>query len=306
MPCYRPLKGYRSRSVNPTGKRSIVFTISEGYADLPVEVPCGQCIGCRLERSRQWAIRCVHECSLHEQNCFITLTYDNAHVPPSGSLNVKHYQDFMKRLRYEYKSKTIRFFHCGEYGEKKGRPHYHAILFGHDFEDKELHSRNYQGDPVYTSEALTRLWGKGHCLVGAANFETAAYVARYITKKVTGHLAEEHYERVDEAGEVHTLKPEYTTMSRRPGIAADWIKVYDKDTYKDDFIVLRGIKMHPPKAYDKYIEKVERGLHRQSKSRRRVSTKERKNKGLDERLEVRERIQTRRAQQLKRSYESDY
>ena len=100
MACYYPLKGYRARAVNPkTGKRSIVFDSSLGFMDMPVEFACGQCIGCRIERSRQWAIRCVHEAQLYEANCFITLTYAPEHLPKNGSLVLEHFQKFMKRLR---------------------------------------------------------------------------------------------------------------------------------------------------------------------------------------------------------------
>ena len=136
MPCYRPIKGYRSRRLNAeTGKRPVVFNPRDGFYDQPVDLPCGQCIGCRLERSRQWAIRCVHEASLHERNCFITLTYRDECLPTNGSLDLDAFQKFMKRLRRRF-GEGVRFFHCGEYGENFGRPHYHAILFNLDFSDK--------------------------------------------------------------------------------------------------------------------------------------------------------------------------
>ena len=122
MTCYHPLQAYRSSEGrnSETGKWPIVFSVTAGYADLPVTIPCGQCIGCRLERSRQWAMRCVHEASLHEQNSFITLTYDNDHLPVGGSLNVEDMQKFWKRLRDHlfqrgYSGK-LRYFQCGEYG----------------------------------------------------------------------------------------------------------------------------------------------------------------------------------------------
>ena len=155
MPCYFPLNGWKSRERNPeTGKRKVVFKFREGLQDLPVKVACGQCIGCRLDRSRQWAIRCVHEASLYKHNCFITLTYDEDKVPQDFSLDVTHFQKFMKRLRIRYKHE-IRFFHCGEYGSLHGRPHYHAILFNHDFLDKEYFSiRN--GSTLYTSPILSK------------------------------------------------------------------------------------------------------------------------------------------------------
>ena len=138
MPCYNPLKGYRSRTLNASGKRSIVFNLREGYVDQPIEVPCGQCIGCRLERSRQWAVRCVHEASLYKNNCFVTLTYSDDKLPSDGSLHFDHFQKFMKRLRRFYDDSRIRFFHCGEYGEQYSRPHYHCCLFNFDFVDKKF------------------------------------------------------------------------------------------------------------------------------------------------------------------------
>ena len=121
MACYTPLKGYRSTELTKNGKRKIVFNRNHGFADLPVTVPCGQCIGCRLERSRQWAIRCTHEASLWEKNCFITLTYNDENLPKDGSLDVTHFQKFMKRLRKKHGA-GIRFYHCGEYGDKFGFP----------------------------------------------------------------------------------------------------------------------------------------------------------------------------------------
>jgi hypothetical protein len=135
--CYKPLLGYRAAERNEQGKRPLVFNPSQGLVDMPIKVACGQCIGCRLERSRQWAIRCVHEASLHEHNSFITLTYNDENLPADGSLDVRHWQLFMKRLRKRHGS-GIRYFHCGEYGSKHRRPHYHACLFGLDFPDKKL------------------------------------------------------------------------------------------------------------------------------------------------------------------------
>lgn len=293
MPCYRPLKGYRGREVNPaTGKRSIVFRMRDGYYDMPVTLPCGQCIGCRLERSRQWAIRCTHEASLHERNCFITLTYDDAHLPPDHSLNVKHYQDFMKRLRFRF-GEGIRFFHCGEYGEQFGRPHYHACLFNFDFEDKKLW-KEVRGNKLYTSEALQELWPQGFSTIGDVTFESAAYVARYITKKITGEKAEAHY---------NGRKPEYTTMSRRPGIAKGWFDKYTSDVYPSDFVVLRGKKMRPPKFYDRQFEIAFPSDFAKLKRRRISSAK--KLELVDQRLAVREEVQMLRFKLLKRGFENE-
>lgn len=231
------------------GKREIVFNPSYGFPDLPVTVPCGQCLGCRLERSRQWSVRLMHENQMHELSTFVTLTYDDENLPESGSLIKSHFQSFMKRLR-KFHGSQIRFFHCGEYGETTRRPHYHAILFGIDFADKKPHSKNAQGDQIYTSETLAKIWGKGHCLIGAVTHKSAAYVARYIMKKVTGEKADEHYQSLNlVTGEIHSLTPEYVTMSTRPGIGYSWFKQYAQDVFPSDTVIVRGKESLPPKYY---------------------------------------------------------
>jgi len=306
VPCFRPLKGYRSRHVNPdTGKRSIVFTKSEGYYDQPVDLACGQCIGCRLERSRQWAIRCVHEASLHEDNCFITLTYNDENLPTDRSLNVKHYQDFMKRLRFRFGS-GIRFFHCGEYGERFSRPHYHACLFNFDFADKVKYKKTHSGDQLYTSQALNDLWPFGFSTVGSVSFESAAYVARYITKKVTGAGAGAHYEVLDSrTGELTQRKPEYTTMSRRPGIAKGWFEKFSSDVYPSDFVVIRERIMKPPKYYDRQFELAypsDFDILKRVRKKRSLALAE---KQPESRLAVREQVQNLKFKLLKRGYENE-
>ena len=159
-------------------------------------VACGQCMGCRTDRSKEWAARIVHESQMHPENSFVTLTYDAENVPMDGSLNKQHFQKFMKRLRKHFSDKKIRYFHCGEYGEKLERPHYHACLFGIDFDDRVEHGA-INSVVHYKSDTLEQLWGKGFCTVGELNYQTAAYTARYILKKMTGKQAEEHYMRVN-------------------------------------------------------------------------------------------------------------
>lgn len=164
MMCYKPIDGWYSREVNPSGKRSIVFDRNQAYdTGHQLQVPCGKCIGCRLERSRQWAIRCMHEASLYEDNCFITLTYNDDHLPSNGSLDKTHFQKFLKRLRKSIYPQKLRYYHCGEYGDEGGRPHYHAIIFGWSPSDKVLIStEDKQGITChrYLSESLTQIWGK--------------------------------------------------------------------------------------------------------------------------------------------------
>lgn len=294
MPCFRPLKGYRARAVHPVTKRcGITFNARDGYIDQPVDIACGQCIGCRLERSRQWAIRCTHEASLYERNCFITLTFRDECLPVNGSLDVKLFQDFMKRLRFRF-GNGIRFFHCGEYGEKFGRPHYHACLFNFDFSDKYPWRKTDAGSQVYRSESLEELWPFGACEIGEVTFESAAYVARYITKKVTGDRAEDHY---------GGRKPEYTTMSRRPGIGKAWFDLFQKDVFPFDEVVVRGMEMKPPKYYDRLFEIDNPDDFDKVKRKRTILGKELSGKEPETRLSVREEVQLARTKQLKRGME---
>ena len=180
MTCFHPIQAYKSTELTKKGKRKIVFKKAEGVPFLELTLPCGQCVGCRLERSRQWAIRCVHEASMHKKNCFITLTFDNQHLPKDGSLDVRDFQLFMKRVRKRFGT-NIRFYHCGEYGEKLGRPHYHACLFNFDFEDKILW-KEINGQKLYISQSLSELWPFGFSTIGEVTYQSAAYVARYIMK----------------------------------------------------------------------------------------------------------------------------
>lgn len=287
------------------------------YVDKPIDVPCGQCIGCRLEKSRQWALRCVHEAQLHDENSFITLTYDDDSLPTNASLDVTHFQRFMKRLRKKLGDKKIRFFHCGEYGSndpsnpkhrlqygisKLGRPHYHALIFGHEFiEEREL-IKEKDGTKLYTSPLLQELWPKGFNTVGELTFESAAYCARYITKKINGEAAKDHYTRISHVtGESFEVKPEYITMSRRPGIASDWYDKYKNDVYPKDFTTVRGKKIKPPKFYDRKLEEESIDEYNKIKARRIKQAKANKSDNTPERLATKEYIKKVQAEMLKRN-----
>jgi len=300
MACYHPISAYRAKARGANGKFGIVFNASQGYVDQRLKVPCGQCVGCRLERSRQWAIRCVHEASLHEKNCFITLTYNDEFLPKNRSLCIDHFQKFMKRLRKKFGA-NIRFYHCGEYGSKYGRPHYHALLFNLDFSDKKLW-KIVNEQKLYTSKILEELWPFGFSTVGTATFESAAYVARYIMKKVNGTAADSHYERVDpDTGEVYRLKSEYTTMSRRPGIGKNWFEKFKKDVFPSDQVVLKGRAMRPPRYYDIQFEIDDEKAMSRIKTIRKKNSKKHIDNNTPERLNVRERVQLARLALLPRS-----
>jgi len=252
MACTRPLKGYKA----PGG--TISFTPRIGFTDLPsVTVKCGQCLGCRLEKKRGWAIRSVHEAQMHEQNSFLTLTYDKEHLPKDRSVNVRDWQLFAKKVRKEMG--PFRFLHSGEYGEGNHRPHYHACIFGLDWhEDRKLHSQQ-AGYPLWTSGRLSKLWGNGFSTIGSLSFDSAAYVAGYCVKKATGQQAEATYKRwgssyPENENDQWIVNPEYATMSRNPGLGHTWYQRYKTDVYPGDFVVQKGTKFRPPAYYDSLLE----------------------------------------------------
>lgn len=246
MPCYHPLTAWQ------TDDGTVIFS-ERGRIRRELQLPCGQCVGCRLERSRQWAVRCYHEQQMHRENCFITLTYSDEFLPPDWSLNYSHFQKFMKRLR-KLKGPS-RFFMCGEYGDENFRPHYHACLFGVQFRDRQNWRKSASGFDTFRSEELDRLWGMGHAELGELTFESAAYVARYVMKKVTGKDAERHYETFDPyTGEIFNRTPEFARMSLKPGIGFDWYAKFRSEVFPRDRVVINGREVRPPRYYDKCLQ----------------------------------------------------
>ena len=228
----------------------------------PMWLPCGKCIGCRLVRARSWAIRCVHEASMHKENCFVTLTYDDDHYSPS--LEYRDFQKFMYRIRTRL-GKT-RFFMCGEYGEQTLRPHFHALLFGRTFGDGVP-----CGESIYSSPTLTALWPYGFSSFGQVTRESAAYVARYSVGKVTGDMADTHYTRIDlRTGEFVRVCPEFGHMSLKPGIGARWFERYWREVYvpRDGVVRPGGFVAPPPRYYDKLLERIAPVLLDEKKARR--------------------------------------
>lgn len=247
----------------------------------------------------------MHEASLHESNCFITLTYSDEHLPSNYSVDVTHFQKFMKRLRKRFGS-GVRYYHCGEYGAVNLRPHYHACLFNFDFPDKSFW-RMRDGNRVYLSQALSELWPFGMHEIGDVTFESAAYCARYVTKKITGDSASDHYSVVDlETGEVFDQLPEYCTMSRRPAIGKGWVEKYGfKEIYPDDFIVIRGSRVRVPRYYDQQLEIADPNWLSKIKGKRIIAARAHADNNTPERLHVRERVQLARAKLLTRKMERE-
>lgn len=200
----------------------------------------------------------MHESKLYDQNCFLTLTYSDETVPTNYSLNLRHVQLFIKRLRKSLPQR-IRFYLCGEYGDQLGRPHYHAIIFNHDFPDKTLFKR-INGKAHYTSDLLTNLWKQGHATTADVTYESAAYCARYVTKKIktSDEFGLNRYFRLSPIdGQMHLVKPEFSVMSRRPGIGYKYVEQYKSDFYPSGFVVVNGVKQAPPRYYVQQLTEAE-------------------------------------------------
>lgn len=254
MPCYRPVTAFKPAAGGPV-------SFSEVKDSREIKVKCGQCIGCRLERQQMWAIRCMVEAKCHERNSFVTLTYNEENYPQHGSLNYRHVQLFLKRLRK--RCGPFRYFVAGEYGEELNRPHYHALLFGLDFSDKSRCNSICSLHPIYRSSTLEELWKHGFSSIGDVTFSSARYVATYCVKKINGPLAEDHYKRViPETGEIVDLEPEFAHMSLKPGIGAKWLEAYWRDLYVTghNAVIVDGKKKAIPRYFDKLMEKLDPAL----------------------------------------------
>ncbi len=295
-----------------------------------IEIPCGQCAQCRLNHAREWATRCMIEAKQYKENYFLTLTYDEEHLPKNkgidletgeatvvATLREKDLQDFMKRLRITWARKygwngivmanKIRNFSCGEYGEKRGRPHYHAIIFNLPIKDLQPDHYNKTGKLIYYSAEIEKIWGNGIVGIGDVTWESACYVARYCMKKQTGPNAEDYYKEI---GRV----PEFVRMSRRPGIGKQYFEDNKDKIYKTDelfVITSKGVqKVKPSRYYDKLydIENPERMA--EIKEQRQMLAKmslenQLRNTDLskEEYLKNKEENKLMQIQQLKRSYE---
>lgn len=277
-------------------------------ATATLQIPCGQCYECRLKRSREWAIRCVHESKSHKDNCFITLSYRD--MPAGASLNYSDFQKFMRRLRKAWPNDTIRFYMCGEYGETNPatkrvdgglyRPHFHACLFGFNFPDREP-LRLIDNPGLYKSKQLEVLWPHGFHSIGEVTFESAAYIARYCVQKVNGAKAMWHYMYVDpDTGEISWRNPEFNHMSLKPGIGRDWFEKYHPEVYASDSVIIRGKETKPPRYYDKKFAEIDEAAFDAVSDKREREGKSRAADHTDSRNEVRDVVVRARSSTLKR------
>lgn len=268
MSCYHPIDAWIV-GVNPASGKKILSFREDSYKERErIQIPCGQCMGCRIDYSRQWANRCLLELQYHESAYFVTLTYNDEHVPisyyadmstgeafPAMTLLKRDFQLFMKRLRKRFSDQKIRFFACGEYGGKTFRPHYHAILFGLKLDDLELVTTTRRGDSYYSSKSFDECWcdhdrlSIGFTVIGDVTWNSCAYVARYVTKKFKGEGASV-YKR-------YNIEPPFVLMSRKPGLARQYFDDHP-DIYDYDYISLKtdtgGRKIYSLRYYDKLYE----------------------------------------------------
>lgn len=309
MPCFQPLPAARVTLADGSQK-VVVYPKAEaktvaGYED-PLQVPCGRCIGCRLERSKQWAIRMMHEQQIQQEkgrpSCFITLTYDDDHVPTDGSLVKPHWQNFIKKLRRNFEQK-ISYYHCGEYGDQLGRPHYHAAIFGTDFDDKVIWKHSNE-NPLYTSDTLSDIWGKGFVTVGDLTFESAAYMARYVLKKQFGNT--DHYKLHPVTGLTHEVQPEYNTMSLKPAIGKDWYEKYKDDVFPWDEVIVNGHPNRPPRYYRQQYEITNPDEYDEIKKKNLLYAESKAHDNTPARLHDRQKVKQAQVKFLKRTLDNGH
>lgn len=284
--CVRPLEGFRAFGGGITFSR-------RKSTGIRMQVRCGQCVGCRLYRTREWAIRMMHEAQVAGESCFLTLTYADDALPENGSLAPSDHTHFLKRLRRRIAPTRVRFFHCGEYGETNLRPHFHTVLFGYSYADRIPCGSSPSGLPIYRSPTLDDDWSRdgknlGRAVIGDLTFESAQYVAKYVTKQISLSKAssedayrrfENRNRRVDpETGELVEVVPEYATCSNRPGLGASWLEQFMSDVFPHDRVVMRGEVMPVPRYYDKLLERWDPDLMASVK-RRRLEERDRSDDG---------------------------
>lgn len=291
-----------------------------------VDLCCGQCIGCRLSYSRLWADRCTLEANGWKNNVFLTLTYDTQFLKYVECIDIetgeilylptlvkndlkKFLKDLRRYYKYHYNIDNIRFYACGEYGTAGGRPHFHLIMFNMDVYDKQFFFRNFEGDNIYLSDTIRKIWKKGNVSVGEVSWNSIAYTARYVIKKQKGKTKG----LVDWCGHlIKGLEPEYTESSRKPGIAREYYEEHKDHIYTyDEIVISKGNKVKtikPPKYFDRLFDLDSPEAMKAIKEQRRETAEsamalelERTSLTKEEYLAVKERDQIYKLKALKRN-----
>jgi len=306
MGCDFPLKAYRSQEKHQvSGKRLLTFNPKHAVDSQTgsIDLPCGRCTGCRLMKAREWAVRCMHEAALYQDNAFITLTYHDDHLPIDYSVDLREFQLFMKRLRQEIAPARIRFFACGEYGGKTLRPHYHALIFNYSFPDKTpLIQTNQKQNQLFSSQLLDKTWPYGFNTIGQVNYQSAGYVARYSLKKVGEHSRAhaDYYTRIHPlSGTAVTVRSEFLTMSRMPGLGTGWFDKYKSDCFPSDYLIVDGKHVPVPLYYLKKLDEEDQASIK--KQRRREAAQTDREERSDARRYVKATVRDARIRPLQRN-----
>lgn len=328
MACYIPLPATRK-----AGGGILIWSRLNPPKTFDLTIPCGQCIGCRLDRAKHWGTRIMHEAQLHRLNSFITLTYSDetlaqraysnepeGDITPSAelaayaqlsqaqkglhSLRPRDVVLFMKRLRFDQQDKQlskVKYYLVGEYGDKYGRPHYHIALFGEDFSGDRKIWRTSGSYTCYRSPRLEKLWPHGNSEIGELTIESAMYVGSYILKKINGKKADDHYKRTNARGENYWLEPEFAYISN--GIGKEWLRKYHADVYPHDYVVRDGMQFKPPRYYDNLLGTWDPTTLAQIKATREERAKELADDNTPARLAVKETVTMARMATKKRNLE---
>lgn len=331
MPCTNPMQAQivYDRVDLDTGERKarlqFLHRVTDKWkqkGDKPADylpIPCGKCMYCRIKKSREWAARAYHENQLYinpdtqeSESCFLTFTYDDEslhklcelHEDDEGnssySLDSKYFSKFIKNFRrqldYHYDKKKIRYLYCGEYGPGTLRPHYHMLCFGFNPPDKVHYKTVTRGTKkyrYYNSEFINRIWGNGYVVVGEVTYESAAYCARYVTKKYCNDKNHTYY---------YGREPEFARMSNKPGLGSDWFDKYNSDIYTQDIVVLpNGGKLKPPRYYDTKLKNLDPSRFEQIKNDRQVGIEKYKHETTWKRLKTKEKCYQRKYDKLIRN-----
>lgn len=250
MACYRPIVAFKPCDGGP-----VIF--SEKKDHVQIELPCGKCIGCRIRKREEWAVRIYAEAQMHEKKIFATITYDEEHIPRDYGLNYADIQRLNKRLRKKFG--PFRFFVAGEYGDQFGRPHYHAIYFGLRPDDLRKCNSLYSRFDLYESTEFDKCWARGKVAIGEVTYQSARYCATYTTKRITGEIADEHYERVSPlTGEIRRVPTEFAKMSLKPGLGQTWLEKYWPEVYQAGHgaVIIDGKKKVIPRFFDKKLDSI--------------------------------------------------
>lgn len=268
MSCYHPIEAWDyTGQIDLFEPRQILFDAPKTFEKRQemikqgrrVLLPCRKCVGCRLDKSREWANRIIMEQVYHQDAWFVTLTYSDDYLPkaypvsPSGvilsvhsTLVKKAFQDFMKRLRFNSHQK-LRYYAAGEYGTTTFRPHYHALIFGLHLDDLHPIQKSVLGDQYYTSDLLDKCWPFGYHILGKVTWQSAAYVARYTMKKATHGFTPAYFKQA-------AVEPEFQTMSLKPAIGRQYYddhpELFDYNTFSVS-TPYGGRKMTPPEYFKK-------------------------------------------------------